>query len=120
MVSYRTLIFGTIAVISASAPAVASGLSALPGPQQAVVSSQGLSALPAKTKPQTVKQSSSENVVTLVLQRLGQLERQILQPAPLKRRSVSREHDLNHRSNYSGIEMRAAVPFEFFHRHGRR
>lgn len=77
MVSYRTLIFGTIAVISASAPAVAGGLSPLPGPQQAVVSPGGLTPLPAQTKPG--QKQTNENVVTVVLERLGQLERQILQ-----------------------------------------
>lgn len=51
MVSYRTILFGTIAVISATSPALASGGRPLPGPGRTVTiaTPSGGGPLPSKT-----------------------------------------------------------------------
>lgn len=84
MVSYRTLIFGTIAVISASAPALANGTQAIPGPQQSIVAptgpnANGTGALPVRVKPQSENRSNAPGIMTIILQSIGHLEQQILQ-----------------------------------------
>ena len=56
MVSYRTILFGTIAVISATSPALASGGHALPGPSKqtaSIAAASGGGALPGPSR-QTV------------------------------------------------------------------
>ena len=85
MVSYRTLIFGSIAVIAATAPALAAG----PKAQPAQITYAGPKAQPSQTEAGPKAQPSqtdagpkaqpSAGVITLLLKGLGDWESRILQ-----------------------------------------
>lgn len=80
MVSYRTLIFGTIAVISAAAPAMAAPPHAMPGPQSASVRTMppgGPKVAPPHAMPGPQSNAVTQ-MVKIVLGNIGQWERQIL------------------------------------------
>ena len=89
MVSYRTLIFGTIAVISASAPALAAGPKAQPsqtqityaGPkaQPSAQTDAGPKAQPSQTDSGPKAQPGGNDVITLLLKGFGDLQNRILQ-----------------------------------------
>ncbi|HEV3155667.1 MAG TPA: hypothetical protein VGZ02_17815 [Candidatus Baltobacteraceae bacterium] len=81
MVSYRTLVFGTIAVISAAAPAYAGQPLALPGPQQqaSVATPSQPQALPQKGQPRALPSPvGQQSFITILVNGLGNLERQLL------------------------------------------